>query len=249
MFAALKSEFRKLYTVRSTYILVAASIILAALFAFYVEGYKGENGILQSNTLQNAILNAATFLAIFGGAILATLLATHEYRYTTIMYTLTSLNSRSKALFAKLIAITGHAIIFTIVGTVIAVAAMYIGLGVKHYSLIHQNVAWFSVIWRSLFYVWAYSTAGLLLGFLTRQVVGAIVIILLFPGTVEQLLTLIVKGNAKYLPFTALGHVADSTVSASGTTLSYVQSAGVFGIYLAVALVVTWILFLRRDAN
>ncbi|MGF7229556.1 MAG: ABC transporter permease [Candidatus Saccharibacteria bacterium] len=246
MFAALKSEFRKLYTIRSTYILTFVSILLAAVFAFYVEGIKGHDGVIQPNTLQNAMLTAGAFLPIFGGAIVATLLATHEYRYTTIMYTLTSLNRRGKVLVAKIIALTGHVLILTVLGVAIAVGSMYLGLTVKHLNLIPQQVAWFSVIWRSLFYVWAYSMAGLLLGLLTRQVVGAIVVILLLPGTIEQLIGLMLKENAKYLPFTDLTRVVDTNPI---TSPSYAGSAGLFCAYLAITVVITWVLFLRRDAN
>lgn len=92
---------------------------------------------------------------------------------------------------------------------------------------------------------------GLVLAVLFRQIVAIIVTLFLVPSTVEPLLSMLLKDNAKYLPFTAL----DSVITGSGTTatgnaaLSAAAGAVTFGIYLAVLWVVTWIVFLRRDAT
>jgi len=248
MLPAITSEFRKLFTIRSTYIVSGLAIALAAFFSFYVEGLRGADNIMFTGKLQNEIISCVSLLAIFG-SIIATLLITHEYRYNTIMYTLTASNSRSKVVLAKIIAVFGYALLYMVIGTVIGVMAMYIGLAIKDLSPIAQTIHWGDLIWRSLFYMLGYGLAGLVLGFLTRQVVGAIVVIFLLPSTIEPLLGLLLKENAKYLPFTAFNRVVDtSTTSASGA-LSPGKGALVFGAYLLVGWIVAWALFYRRDAN
>lgn len=249
MIPAIRSEFRKLFTIRSTYIVSILAMLIAGFFSFYVEGLRGADNMMQPAKLQNEILSSVGVLAIFG-SIIATLLITHEYRYNTIMYTLTSSNSRTKVLWAKFVAVTGYVFLFTAIGLAFAVACMYIGLSIKHITLIPQHVAWGELIWRSIFYAWAYGTAGLVLGLLMRQVVGAIVAIFLFPSTIEPLLGLLLKENSKYLPFTALNRVVDTSNMHTGSgALSIGQSAAVFGAYLFVGWIVAWILFEKRDAN
>jgi hypothetical protein len=65
----------------------------------------------------------------------------------------------------------------------------------------------------------------------------------LIPGTVEQLLGLLLKKNQVYLPFSALGAVLEHN------QISYVRAATVVGLYVVVGWIVAWVLFLRRDAN
>jgi len=249
MIPAIRSEFRKLFSIRSTYIVSILAMLIAAFFSFYVEGLRGADNMLQPTKLQNEILNSVGVLAIFG-SIIATLLITHEYRYNTIMYTLTSSNSRSKVLWAKFVAVTGYVFIFTIIGLAVAVGSMYLGLALKDITIVSQHIAWGDLIWRTIFYAWAYGIAGLVLGLLMRQVVGAIVVIFLFPSTIEPLLGLLLKDNSKYLPFTSLNNVVTTgNISTSTHALSYGESAAVFGLYLLVAWIVAWILLEKRDAN
>ena len=97
---------------------------------------------------------------------------------------------------------------------------------------------------------------GLLLAALVRNLVGAIVILLVVPNTIEGLLSLLLKHNSVYMPFTALQQVVQSPVLANVPKrladtgyLSPVKGALVFLCYLVAGWVVTWYLFLRRDAT
>jgi len=51
MLVALKAEFRKLFTVRSTYILTGLAILFVIFFAFYIEGYHLSGKDLQNPNL------------------------------------------------------------------------------------------------------------------------------------------------------------------------------------------------------
>jgi len=245
MLNTIKAEFRKLYTIRSTYFVSALGLVLMGFVAFYVEGFRGEASLLQPDKIQTLMLSSANLLSIFA-AIIAVLLVAHEYRYNTIMYTLTSSNSRTKVLVAKLLAILTHALCYTVVGVALAVLLMYIGMSFKDMSLYAtQTIAWGDVIWRSLFSVLSYAALGLLLGLLFRNVVGAFITLFMAPATVEPLLGLLLKENVKYLPF----HASDQVINSTATGLSHGTAALLFGGYLAVGYLVALILLLKRDAN
>jgi ABC-2 type transport system permease protein len=246
MITALKSEFRKLLTVRSTYILTGFVILLVTFVAFYPEGWRLQGAQLRDPmTLTNDVTGALNVLVF--GAVIAMLLMTHEYRYTTIMYTLTSSRSRSRVLWAKLVAVSVYALLLTSAIAVLSPLMSYWGVHASGHALAPQTIDYGSIVWRALFYGWAYITAALILAALIRNQIGAIVSLFVIP-TVEQLLSLLFKHASVYLPFIALNAVTQQPSPEQGT-ISHDRAAVVFGIYLIVGWLVAWILFLRRDAN
>ena len=247
MIATLKAEYRKLFTIRSTYIVSLASVILLSAISFWFVGYKADpTTALNANVVSRELLSNVSFLAIFA-AIVSILSITHEYRYNTIMYTLTASNSRSKVLLSKFVATTSFSILYIAIGLAAAVGAMLFGMHLADMNLIKQYLDWGDILWRLGVYAVGFAAMGLLFGFLFRNVVGAITSILLMPATVEQLLGLIFKENSVYLPFSALNGVI--TPATDPNALSHPKAAWVFGIYFVVGWIIAWILFVRRDAN
>jgi ABC-type transport system involved in multi-copper enzyme maturation permease subunit len=104
-----------------------------------------------------------------------------------------------------------------------------------------------TLLGRLAYYCAGYVLIGVLIAIVSRSVIVGIASFLIIPTTAEPLLSLLLKDNAKYLPFTSL----DSTLNVSmlPNTLSPGKAMIVSGAYVAVALVITWILFVRRDAN
>lgn len=250
MIASLKSELRKIWTVRSTYAILLFSLILMGVFAFWIEGVKAgmnSKAISDPTKLASLISDAITNLAFWGGLV-GVLAAAHEYRYNTITYTLTASRSRSRTLLAKLLAVSGFALFFAIFVTVFAIGFMYLGLGLKGFSLAHQVVPT-GLIWRVLFESWGYSMFGLLLATIIRQQVGSIAAFFIIPTGVESLLGLLLKNNRVYLPFLALQQVTGLMGSEVLHVLSHGRAALVVGIYLVIGWAVAWFLFMRRDAN
>jgi ABC-2 type transport system permease protein len=241
MLPAIRAEFRKLLTVRSTYIWTAVALALVTFVSFWVTGYKG--GMPTTDLLNGAAGDAASIVPMFL-AVIAVLLITHEYRYNTIMYTLTASNSRSKVLLAKLCVLLVYGTIATLTSMVLGALAAWIGVLVAGHSLPVQYLYIWDTLWHGLFYVLAWIVTGLILGVLLRHVVGAIVTIFLFPSTVEQLLSLILKENSKYLPFTSLQYVVGGS-----PVLSPGRAALVFTAYIVVVGGIAWYLFVRRDAT
>ena len=74
----------------------------------------------------------------------------------------------------------------------------------------------------------------------------------IIPGTLEGLLGILLKDNAKYLPYSALNGVmfGGSVPAEAGiVALSRNASAAVVLVYVAAGLGVSWYLYLKRDAS
>ncbi len=247
MIPLIKAEFRKLFSIRSTYIMIAIAMLMVGIVAFYFEGYHLHGAELRDpSQLEGDITGALTSLPLILGSLIAILLIAHEYRYNTVLYTLTSSNSRSKVLLAKIVTISIFALIFTAVLGLSSPLLSYLGVHLHGNSLVGQNIHYVSLVWRGLFYGWGSLMAALVIGVIVRSQVGAIVTLFAIPiaeGTLTQLL----KSNATaYFPFSSSNEVL---VKPQFGTLPYAHAALVFMAYLVVAWIVAWLLFLRRDAN
>ena len=247
MIASLKAEWRKLLTVRSTYFLCLLMLALTVLFAFYVKGIRAAGSDLADPGLYTQdIFLLTSNLSIFG-AIIAVLTMTHEYRYNTIMYTLTASNNRVKTLFAKFLTITVFGLVLSAVIAAFGLLMLTLGLHIKHYAVVPQTIHYGNLVWRTLFYGWSTAIAGLLLASLLRNQVASIAALFLIP-TAEQLLSLLVKTHSVYLPFIAQSAILTPVEPHLGT-ITPAHAALVFAGYLVVGWIVAFVLFVRRDAN
>jgi ABC-2 type transport system permease protein len=235
-----RSEFRKLLTIRSTYILMILATLLLGFFSFWALGYKG---VATANpVLMQAVMDGVTVVAMFI-SIIAVLNVTHEYRYNTIMYTLTSANSRTKVFLAKLGVILAFVLGFFVFASLFAVLMTWIGATMSGNTPINDTFYFTETIWRSLFHITAMTLLGFMFGMLFRHVVGAIAVLFIVPNTIEGLLSIVMKENTKYLPYSAIEQVH------SGALLAPNKAALVASAYIVGGLIIAWILFLRRDAN
>lgn len=249
MIPAIKAEFRKLLSVRSTYVFVGVAALFVIFFAGYIEGWRLSGAELQDPGLYTSdIVGALTSLPMIFGAMVAILLMTHEYRYNTIMYTLTSANRRTKVLVAKFVVILVFGLLMTAFIAALSPFMSYVGVHLHGNTLVAQDVDYGSIVWRALFNGTGFVMAALLLAVLIRSQVGAIVSLFAIP-IVEQLLSLLLKHNAVYLPFMSLNSVLTNSGVPGSTAISYGNAALVFTGYLAAGWLVAWILFLKRDAN
>lgn len=245
---ALKAELKKLFTVRSTYFIFGFCLVLLVFFGFYVSGWRIDKlDLLNHGYLASQVSDAVATISVFV-ALIAVLLVTHEYRYNTIMYTLTASNSRSKVLLSKILVITGVSIIFTIFFGLLSPIAASLGIHAHHLKLVHQAYAYGNLLWRNLFYGWGYAMAGLLLAVLIRNQVGTIITLFIAPGVVEGLLGLLLKNNAVYLPFSSLATVIGQGMNYHNT-ITPLHALFVFSTYLIIGWIVAWVLFEKRDAN
>lgn len=244
MISELKAEFRKLLSVRSTYLLTVIGLLLGTFISFWIFGYKDvQKAGMSPDVLASSILNVVSIMSLFL-SFLAVLLVGHEYRYNLITYTLTSARRRTNVFFAKLLATNLLAIGITALMAVASVGLFYLGQHMAHVAAIHQTVNVTEILWRSLATIIASITFAFIITMLLRSLIGAIALVLVLPTTVETLLGLLLKENTKYLPYTALGNL-----TSTGSPISYIFSIKVALCYAVGLGLVAYLLFLRRDAN
>jgi ABC-type transport system involved in multi-copper enzyme maturation permease subunit len=246
MIATLRAEFRKLFTLRSTYVFIGLAVAFTLFYAGFIEGYQLKGyGLLNKHLFEEDVVGALSSLPMIFGAIICILLMTHEYRYNTIMHTLTASNSRLKVLVAKFIAVSVFALLFTALIGLLSPLASYIGVMLHGNTLVAQQVPVGSLLWRGLLNGWGFLVLSLGLAVLIRNQIGAIISIFVIP-TFENVLGLLIKDNIVYLPFTSLNGILSASPRHD---ISYAHSAVIFGCWLVGVWLVATILFQKRDAN
>ena len=245
MIPAIKSEFRKLLSIRSTYVLSAIALAIVVFFSFWVQGYKLDASSLADPTQLSGDATSALSAIIVFAAIVAVLNMAHEYRYNTIGYTLTAVNNRTKVLMAKIIVISSYALVFTFLVASLSPLLADLGAHLHGAHFAPQVFDWGNLIWRCLFFGWAYPLLALLIVTIARNQVASTASIFLIP-TVEAIIGILLKNNSVYLPFTALQSVMNHPDRGS---ISPGRAALVFTGYLLIGWTVAWVLFLRRDAS
>ena len=249
MINELKAEFKKTLTIRSTYILLGLMFGLLVFVGFYVAGWHSAPIDLANHLrLYMVTQQAISFLSVFS-ALIAVLLFTHEFRYNTIAYTLTLSNSRNRVLLAKIILVSVLALFTTAVVGVFAPLLASWGMHANHLHLVSQHFYYSSLLWKGLVYGLGYTLAGFVIAALIRNQIGAVVTLLLVPSTVEGLLSLWLKNNTDYLPFSALHTMLGAGMDVQKSSLRPINAMYVFLGYLVVGGIVAWVLFLRRDAS
>lgn len=247
MINTIKSEFRKLITVRSTYVILILTTLLLALFAFYSEGYKASpSALLDSNYLFEQSEQAILAVGLLG-SLVGLLLMTHEYRYNTITYTLAASNSRTRVLLAKVIVVSSFAVAFSLFVGTASPLLVWAGIHAKGGLFIPQHIDFIRLLWHDVFVGWGYSIIAFVFAVIVRTQVGAISTLFLFPAMFEPLLGLALKKKAIYLPYNSLESIAQNNTSLMH--ISAGRAVVVFSGYVVAGLLVGWILFLHRDAT
>jgi ABC-2 type transport system permease protein len=245
----LKAELRKVFSIRSTYVILAFVLLIELLFAFYGSGWRiNAQDLHNPMTLNSDVTAAVSTVSIFV-ALIAALLVTHEYRYNTIMYSLTLSRRRSRVLLAKILVISAFAVVFTLAAAALSPLLADLGAHAHHLHFVPQKFYYGTLLWHSLFFGWGYAMAGLLIATLIRNQIGAIVTLFIAPTTVEGVLSLLLKKNTVYLPFSALHTVIGQGMTTYRNAITPLHAAMVFTAYLLVGWIIAWILFLKRDAN
>jgi hypothetical protein len=249
MFASFKSEIRKLLTIRSTYVTLLFALGLLTLFAFYLPGWQTDPQTLMSPDFQrNQVINAVATLSLLT-TIIVILSVTHEYRYNTIMHTLTSNRSRTQVFLAKFLSLALFMIFLTALFGVLSPLFTVLAANIRGLQIGPQTLDMWDIAWRSLLGGFGYAMYGFILAMIVKVQVGALVGFLLMFAMVEPLLGLVLKNKMVYLPFQSLNVTMGTASTEMMELITHTRAAAVVGTYIVVGLVVSWVLFLRRDAN
>jgi ABC-2 type transport system permease protein len=256
MIDALRFEWVRIRTIRSTYWLIASALLLNAAVAVSVA--LAAVGNVLNDEIVGAVVTgggpysplpfAAVFLAVIG--VFAT---GHEYRYGTIQPTLTTVPQRSAVLAAKLVVLAAVALAVTVVSLLVNIAAALVVWG-EVPGLTDRPLA--EALPGYLVLVLLWTVLGAALAQLFRGVPSALVVILVVPLIVEQLIFSLsyvpalhwLAPAVKFLPFTAGQQLVHLGGEADVEFFARWASGGVFAAFVVIILTVAWTLFKRRDA-
>jgi ABC-2 type transport system permease protein len=252
----LHAEWIKLWSLRSTYWTVLATLAAMVLIAVMLgvaslveEGAVGPDG-------QMAIGMGYSFAQVVV-AVLGVLTITGEYTTGMIRSTLAAVPTRLPALVAKAVLVAGVGFVLGVAGVVLSYLVSYPLLGADGAaSLSDPEVQ--RIFWGSGLYLAGVGLLGLAVGAIIRHTAGAITLVLgvlLLLSTMWQLLMMTSDWFTRsypYLPSTAGERIASPEVSSmvadAPQALAPWTGYGVFMAYVAVTLLIAAVLLRRRDA-
>ncbi|PSL08370.1 hypothetical protein CLV30_101341 [Haloactinopolyspora alba] len=255
---ALRFEWVRIRTLRSTYWLIALGLVITAGVALIIAIAQRDDAV--DAQLATSVLTGgaefATFIPIFM-AIIGIFATGHEYRHGTIQPTLTAIPQRSRLLLAKIIVVAVTAVIVVALSVLInlVIGMIFWGEAPTLESPFTDAVVGYFVL------VVLYAILGLALAQLFRGVPSALVVLLVTPLLVESLisgLSLVpaldwLQPALKFLPFSAGSRLLATQPydPQGGPEFDYLDrwaSGGVFAVFVAIILVIAWTLFKKRDA-
>jgi ABC-2 type transport system permease protein len=260
---ALRYEWMRLRTLRSTWWLTGLSLLLAGLLGLHALGLKGPLSVVDYGDIVTAggggVILVSILLSMIGVFAIG-----HEYRYGTIRPTLTALPRRSTLLAAKVIVVMVYVFVVALVSIVLryVIAVLILGHRLLDLGLFPSPMArvWIgSIVYTVIFALVAFALAGLF-----RNIPAAIVTVILLPVLVENIIRGLlsihafhsIRGFAKVLPFSAGFQIfryqpvgSDGNTGAGFLAVpSPVDGLLIFIAFLAIVLGLSWLLFEKRDA-
>ncbi len=266
MIAALRYEWVRIRTLRSTWWILGLSVLvptgLAALLAANLQAadFSGYRDVVTAAVLTQGAVLGFPLLVSYLTALIGVFAFGHEYRHGMIRATLTSVPRRPAVLVAKVM-VTAVAVALGALGS--SLAALLVGAALSG-GLVDMGatVTW-QVIGGIVGYCTMFALTGLALAAIFRNQIAALVTVLLAPSVLEQVLSAVltipeslnsVEFLTRYLPFdagTQLYKPADvfNVGDFFGPKPLEPLSGGlVMLIFTILLLAVTFVLFAERDA-
>lgn len=259
---ALRFEWVRVRTLRSTYWLAGLSVLLAALVAGAIgAAFRGDpidpatSGAIVAG---GAGFSPLPFTAVFMG-LLGAFAVGHEYRHGTIQPTLLALPRRWSVVVGKLVVVMAVAAVTAALSLAANLLAGTLGYGGG--LDLDEPVPATAVGYVLLVVLWA--LVGAALALLFRNLPAVVTVLLVVPLVVEPTITVLQLVPAldflgpvsRFLPFSAgqlLATSADvaSDAEAAGIAAPLGRWAGgaVFAAFVAAVLAPAWVLFEKRDA-
>lgn len=237
MIDQIRSEWLKIRSVRSYWIMVSLAVLLAgAVGAIAGKDMAGATGM-------EAVILAMASIPPFFMFVIGVQVISQEYRFSTIRTTLAVTPKRGRVVAAKAIMVA----LFALGCAAAFFAAALLGVAIFGNVAIHFGAAGIAGQVAGAFaYVVLLAEFGLALGMILRQPTAAIAIGLIWITAIEQLLSSVLPKTARWLPLQA----ANGLVSTSTDSDHFSRLAG--GLYatavIAGLLVIGNELVRRRDA-
>ncbi|MGH3424890.1 MAG: hypothetical protein ACRDO8_09185 [Nocardioidaceae bacterium] len=275
MIAALRYEWVRLTTIRSTYWLLGATLVLYLALTLTV-GFSIDDS--EVGSLVDGRQTLAAMLTVGASAGIAPLLLAyiigiigvfsmgHEYRHGMIRATLTAVPNRFAVLAAKLVSIAVVAIVGSVLTMLVGIfSVLVVGLDLPIASGFTAELVLGVVLYAILF-----SWVGVALAGLIRHQTAAVALLILLPTVIESILRALLRlrqllsdhpdrpdaiaNLANFLPFDAGGKmytrasVADLISIGGAEPFGPVGGGIVMAVFVALLLAGMTYLFVRRDA-
>jgi ABC-2 type transport system permease protein len=263
MKGALRYEWVRLTTLRSTWWLTGLSLLIAGLLGLPALSLKGPLTVIDYGDIVTGGGGGAVFLVSILLSMIGVFSIGHEYRYGTIRPTLSALPRRSTVLAAKVIVVAGYVFVVALVGLVLryAIAVVILGHRLTDLGLFPSPMG---RVWiGAIVYTVIFALVGFALAGLFRNVPAAIVTVILMPLLAENVIRGLlglhvfhsIRGFAKALPFSSGAEIfrynpVDNNNSGAGFQAlpSPIDGLLIFLAFLAIVLGLSWFLFEKRDA-
>jgi ABC-2 type transport system permease protein len=208
MIRLVRTELTQLRTLRSTYVVALATIVIAALITWADLSDAGTKDLDAPGELRDALVIAAGLVTSMFAALFAASRTAGEYRHHTIAQRALASPRRWRMVAARLVtygglgALLGAVVVassYAVAGPVVDANGMTLGLGGSDLLVIAGEVAAAGGLFAML---------GVSVGFLTRSQAPAMLVIL-GAFVVEKIVSGFLGGAAEYLPFALLNSLLD----------------------------------------
>ncbi len=254
MIKALRYEWRRIRTIRSTWMLSLLAVVSSGVIAYVMAEIQIPTSFSRGGYLQ--VLSAPRYLSPILVALIGIFAFGHEYRHGTIRASLTALPRRTALYTAKILVVAFWALLIGGITLAVSWGAAFLEFGdqVLEVSLITAPVP--RILIGVLAMIGIYTLLGLAYAGLFRSQTGPIVVLLVIPLLIEPLLGPLLQAGfvqwlepvADYLPYTAGNRMLVGTPFIPDQGLSPLTGGLVFGAFAFILLLLTWLLFTKRDA-
>ena len=267
MIAALRFEWVRVTTVRSTKICLVLALVLAGLL-----GYGAANPHQDLDEFGNSVgpvivdwynaFSIPLMLSVVLVSVVAAQSIGQEYRFGLIRLTLTAFPKRAQIMTAKLALVALVAVVFALT----SYAGSWIGLVLRGFAMppegtIPPDSTFF---FRGVVFVVLWALSAFALAGITRQTAIGIAVPLVSGVILEQILAALLSSKVPWLtfhlPWSSAGRWAQQPISgdpsAGGGGAAFGEldvpvgwaAVGVFAVWVLVLLALEVVAFLRRDA-
>ena len=249
MSAALLYEWRRMTSIKSTYVFAGLFLVFAGIVAFLVyqvlsggiAGAEGSGGPTQTIPLGDVMIAGTNFLSAIFVTTLAAQSFGHEYRYGMIRLTHGEFPRRWIIYTAKLIMVLAWVLVLYLLSIVVSyLVVRLIGGSVESFTA----ETWWQLVRAGLFLL-GYCVLAFTITVLTRNLVLGVVIPLLLGAVVEPLATAGLSDRLPWLPKFFPVSAGNAFVTGGDTML---QGGLIFLAWVVGLIIASYVIFERRDA-
>jgi ABC-type transport system involved in multi-copper enzyme maturation permease subunit len=253
MIAALKYEWARFWTVRSTYIMLALALIISAGLSYLIvqvsqttdpnNGGGPPGGIDWFTSFAAPMTFAAVLASVLGAQAIG-----QEYRFGLIRLTLTEFPNRVTILIAKILMVVFAGVLVALVSYIGA----WLGLAVHGHPTPPDGVTVpdSTFVARGIVFVVLWALSSFALAGITRQTAIGIAVPIVSGLIVENILIGFFSAKAtwitEHLPWSSAGRWAGD--NGFSTAPSGWSALATFAVWVAILVIAEVVIFLRRDA-